>query len=135
VTRTGNSYLTGSDSFLTARTFFKARGVYLNDGDVPEVDFNGKLFGLGPVFALPNVSSDAGRSGATMAEREDRSSAMGHAHTLSGHSQGSGMSSLGAVIGLSQTPAMSSAIPTAHAQYPPMGANGAYMRPPGLGAR
>jgi CCR4-NOT transcription complex subunit 7/8 len=105
--------------------------VYLNDGDVPEADFNGKLFGLGPVFALPNITSDAGRGGATMAEREDRSSAMGHAHTLSGHSNQPGaLGSLGTVIGLGGTPGMNTPLPTAHTpQYPPMGANGTYMRP------
>jgi CCR4-NOT transcription complex subunit 7/8 len=125
-------YLTGSDSLLTARTFFKARGVYLNDGPVPETEFNGKLFGLGPIFAHPNAAPDQSRGGATIAEREDRPSAMGHAHTLSGHSQGS---SMGAMSGMmSQVSAVGGPLQQ-QTPYGQMGPNGAYIRAPPMGQR
>jgi hypothetical protein len=152
VARLSNTYLTGSDSLLTAQTFFKARQEYLDDAEVPEAEFNGKLFGLGPVFAQPNGSgvdqnlNHPSRGGTTIAEREDRQSSLashghghaahaahaGHAHTLSGHSQASTMGTMGGLMSgmahaqTQQQSVIGSGMPS-QGQYP-MGANGAYIR-------
>jgi CCR4-NOT transcription complex subunit 7/8 len=72
--RVGSSHTAGSDSLLTASTFFKTRTLYFSDAPLPESEFNGRLFGLGPVFAFPNAAPDPSRGGATLAEREDRGS-------------------------------------------------------------
>jgi CCR4-NOT transcription complex subunit 7/8 len=77
----GTSHTAGSDSLLTASTFFKTRTLYFSDAPLPESEFNGRLFGLGPIFAFPNAAPDQTRGGATLAERDDRGSA-----ALPGHS-------------------------------------------------
>ncbi|KZS91253.1 CAF1-domain-containing protein [Sistotremastrum niveocremeum HHB9708] len=67
VMRIGPSHQAGSDSLLTAATFFKMREQFFED-KLDEPEFNGILYGLGSTYAL----SDAGRSGATLAERDSR---------------------------------------------------------------
>ncbi|KAH9161156.1 CAF1-domain-containing protein [Lactarius sanguifluus] len=71
VMRIGPPHQAGSDSLLTASTFFKMRELYFRDmTDCAE--FNGKLYGLGETFSHANGLPDPGRGGATPAEREDR---------------------------------------------------------------
>ncbi|KAN0127319.1 CAF1 domain containing protein [Lactarius tabidus] len=71
VMRIGPPHQAGSDSLLTASTFFKMRELYFRDlADC--VEFNGKLYGLGETFSHANGPPDPGRGGATPAEREDR---------------------------------------------------------------
>lgn len=71
VMRIGPPHQAGSDSLLTASTFFKMRELYFRDmSDCGE--FNGKLYGLGETFSHANGPPDPGRGGATPAEREDR---------------------------------------------------------------
>ena len=71
--RIGASHQAGSDSLLTASTFFKMRELYFND-TLDDPDFNGKLYGLGQTFTLQNGVAEHARAGtaATIAEREDR---------------------------------------------------------------
>lgn len=71
VARQGQSHQAGSDSLLTASTFFKMREIYFNDR-LDDAEYNGKLYGLGQTFSVPNGLPDPGRGGATIAEREDR---------------------------------------------------------------
>lgn len=71
VMRIGPPHQAGSDSLLTASTFFKMRELYFREmADCAE--FNGKLYGLGETFSHANGPPDPGRGGATPAEREDR---------------------------------------------------------------
>ncbi|KAH9011662.1 ribonuclease H-like domain-containing protein, partial [Lactarius pseudohatsudake] len=70
VMRIGPPHQAGSDSLLTASTFFKMRELYFRATDCAE--FNGKLYGLGETFSHANGLPDPGRGGATPAEREDR---------------------------------------------------------------
>ncbi|KAI0795338.1 CAF1-domain-containing protein [Irpex lacteus] len=75
VMRIGPSYQAGSDSLLTASTFFKMRELYFND-TIDDAEYNGKLYGLGQTFTVTNGISEPVRgSAATIAEREDRSTA------------------------------------------------------------
>jgi CCR4-NOT transcription complex subunit 7/8 len=71
VMRIGPSHQAGSDSLLTASTFFKMRDLYFHE-QVDYAEFNGKLYGLGDTFSQMNGLPDPGRGGATPAEREDR---------------------------------------------------------------
>ncbi|KAI0301166.1 CAF1-domain-containing protein [Multifurca ochricompacta] len=71
VMRIGPSHQAGSDSLLTASTFFKMRELYFRE-HVDYAEFNGKLYGLGETFSQTNGPPDPGRGGATPAEREDR---------------------------------------------------------------
>ena len=73
--RIGASHQAGSDSLLTASTFFKMRELYFNDS-IDDAEYNGKLYGLGQTFTVPNGITETVRgSAATIAEREDRGSA------------------------------------------------------------
>ena len=74
VMRIGPSHQAGSDSLLTASTFFKMREIYFND-HIDDAEYNGKLYGLGQTFSVLNGMADPGRGGATIAERDDRGSA------------------------------------------------------------
>jgi CCR4-NOT transcription complex subunit 7/8 len=77
IMRVGTSHTAGSDSLLTASTFFKTRTLYFADGPLPESDFNGRLFGLGASLPSTNGTQPEPtplRGGATLAEREDRGS-------------------------------------------------------------
>lgn len=71
VMRIGPSHQAGSDSLLTASTFFKMVDLYFHE-QVDYSEFNGKLYGLGDTFSQMNGLPDPGRGGATPAEREDR---------------------------------------------------------------
>lgn len=72
--RNGPSHQAGSDSLLTASTFFKMREIYFQD-HIDDAEYSGKLYGLGQTFSVPNGLTDPARGGATIAEREDRGSA------------------------------------------------------------
>src|SRR5258707_13017364 len=72
--RIGASQQAGSDSLLTASTFFKMREIYFDDR-IDDDEYSGKLYGLGQTFSMTNGFTDPSRGGATIAEREDRSSA------------------------------------------------------------
>ncbi|KAJ7677464.1 CAF1-domain-containing protein [Mycena rosella] len=70
VLRIGPSHQAGSDSLLTASTFFKMREIYFHD-HVDDAEYSGKLYGLGQTVTN-GMMGDPGRGGATIAEREDR---------------------------------------------------------------
>ncbi|KAJ7095721.1 ribonuclease H-like domain-containing protein [Mycena belliarum] len=70
VLRIGPSHQAGSDSLLTASTFFKMREIYFHD-HVDDTEYSGKLYGLGQTVTN-GMMGDPGRGGATIAEREDR---------------------------------------------------------------
>ncbi|KAF8192142.1 CAF1-domain-containing protein, partial [Pholiota molesta] len=74
VLRIGASQQAGSDSLLTASTFFKLRELYFDDR-IDDAEWSGKLYGLGQTFSAASGLADASRGGATIAERDDRSSA------------------------------------------------------------
>jgi CCR4-NOT transcription complex subunit 7/8 len=108
VMRIGPSHQAGSDSLLTASTFFKMLDLYFHD-QVDYSEFNGKLYGLGDTFSQMNGLPDPGRGGATPAEREDR--------------RADGPSAASAASGV-QVPAQ---MPPG-AGYGPMVTNGAFIR-------
>ncbi|TFK39043.1 ribonuclease H-like domain-containing protein [Crucibulum laeve] len=132
VLRIGSSHQAGSDSLLTASTFFKMREIYFNDR-IDDVEYSGKLYGLGQTFSVPNGLTDPARGGATIAERDDRGSARDTHNQTPGPTSG-GQQSQG--LGMSMGP-----IPGAHpgamnqASYGPMGGNGPYMRTSLVGGR
>jgi len=72
--RIGASQQAGSDSLLTASTFFKMREIYFDDR-IDDDEYSGKLYGLGSTFSTTNGLTDPSRGGATIAERDNRSSA------------------------------------------------------------
>ncbi|KAF9523897.1 ribonuclease H-like domain-containing protein [Crepidotus variabilis] len=74
VLRIGASQQAGSDSLLTASTFFKMREIYFDD-HIDDEEYSGKLYGLGQTFSMTNGLNDPARGGATIAERDDRGSA------------------------------------------------------------
>ena len=135
--RIGPSHQAGSDSLLTASTFFKMRELYFND-TLDDPEYNGKLYGLGQTFTLQNGVAETVRAGtaATIAEREDRA---GPSLALAGrevHNQtpgpagppGHGVMGMGGAL---TTPVMEGAMPAQMptTPYGPM-ANGPYMRTP-----
>jgi CCR4-NOT transcription complex subunit 7/8 len=71
--RIGPSHQAGSDSLLTASTFFKMRELYFHD-KLDDAEYNSKLYGLGQTFSFSNGMAEPGRGGVTIAEREDRGS-------------------------------------------------------------
>src|ERR1700730_16454348 len=92
--RIGPSHQAGSDSLLTAATFFKMRELYFGD-HLDDAEYNGKLYGLGQTFSTANGLADPGRGGMTIAEREDRAlSRELHNHTPGSSTQGHHMSGL-----------------------------------------
>lgn len=72
--RIGVTQQAGSDSLLTSQTFFKLRELYFDD-QIDDTEYSGKLYGFGQTFPQSNGLTDPSRGGATIAEREDRSSA------------------------------------------------------------
>jgi CCR4-NOT transcription complex subunit 7/8 len=74
VSRVGTSHQAGSDSLLTASTFFKMKQAYFHDTVAEE--YRGMIYGLGQSFtALNGITTDPIRvSVMTVAEREDRTS-------------------------------------------------------------
>lgn len=113
--RTGSTHQAGSDSLLTAATYFKMREIYFNDS-MDDSEYNGKLYGLGSTFPTTNGLAEPGRGGATLAEREDR----GSFRDAQNHTSVSASQNMGMALGGSSLPTSSS--------YGPMAANGAYMR-------
>jgi CCR4-NOT transcription complex subunit 7/8 len=140
VMRIGTSHQAGSDSLLTASTFFKMRELYFND-EVDDVEYNGKLYGLGQTFTVPNGITDTVRGGATIAEREDRSVTRDAQNQISGSNatNGSQNQNTGMGIGPLPTPALGGAMSTplsSGTSYGPMGASNPYMRTTiGVGGR
>lgn len=132
--RIGPSHQAGSDSLLTASTFFKMREIYFND-QIDNAEYNGKLYGLGQTFSALNGMADPGRGGATIAERDDRGvSRENHNQTPGGGvSQNSAM---GIGMGSLPAPALGSSIPTplsSATPYGSLGANGSYTMRPAIG--
>lgn len=124
VVRIGSSHQAGSDSLLTASTFFKMRELYFHD-QVDDAEFSGKLYGLGQTFTVSNGLADPGRGGATIAEREDRGSSAREMHNQTQNASSSSQSQM--VMGAMQSGALPNAIPSS-VPYGPMGTNGAYLR-------
>jgi len=67
VMRIGPSHQAGSDSLLTASTFFKMREIYFGD-KIDDDMYSGHLYGLGQSYM--NGISDPVKGGITMAERD-----------------------------------------------------------------
>ncbi|KAI0041734.1 CAF1-domain-containing protein, partial [Auriscalpium vulgare] len=118
VMRIGASHQAGSDSLLTASTFFKMRELYFHD-QVDHEEYNGKLYGLGETFTLSNGLPDPGRGGATIAEREDR----GMTREAQAHAAANGAAQ--AQMSVMQSLAGQMA---PNGGYAPMNANGAFIR-------
>lgn len=72
VSRIGPAHQAGSDSLLTASTFFKMRDLYFSKDSINDNEYNLKLYGFGKAFANTSGIAEPGRGGATLAEREDR---------------------------------------------------------------
>ena len=110
------------------------RELYFSD-TIDDAEYNGKLYGLGQTFTVPNGIDHSRGSAATIAEREDRG-IMRDVHSgtpgpVSSHSAGLGMNSM-------TTPTMGGSIPSSMpgTPYGPMGGNNPYMRAPiGVGGR
>jgi len=129
VVRVGPSHQAGSDSLLTAATFFKMREIYFQDR-IDDDEYNGKLYGLGQTFSNMNGMADPGRGGATIAEREDRGLAReSHNQTPASGSQ----THLGNLPASTMGGTMPSQIPSS-APYVPLG-NGPYIRSTLVGGR
>jgi len=131
VIRHGASHQAGSDSLLTSQTFFKLKEVYFND-QIDDAEYSGKLYGLGQTFSVTNGLTDPSRGGATIAERDDRSSIRDlHNQTpgpVGGPQQGQG-------VGMSMTSlqALSAMSPGAYTNH--MSGNGPYIRTSLVGGR
>ena len=126
--RIGASHQAGSDSLLTASTFFKMRELYFND-TLDDPDFNGKLYGLGQTFTLQNGVAEHARAGtaATIAEREDRAAPL----PLPPDRGGAGGPGVGmGMPGSLTTPVMAGAMPAQMPTTPYGPMNGPYMRQP-----
>jgi CCR4-NOT transcription complex subunit 7/8 len=125
--RIGPSHQAGSDSLLTASTFFKMRELYFNDC-IDDETYSGKLYGLGHTFNFLGLGlADAGRGGATIAEREDRQS------TRESHNQTPGPGIAGNIqnqnAGMSMGPLPTPALGTALTTSTPYGTiGGNYIR-------
>lgn len=138
VSRVGSSHQAGSDSLLTASTFFKMRDVYFSDpSQVASFDseYSLKLYGLGQTFSVSNGLPDPGRGGATIAEREDRGSTMVSRESnnqtpgSNGHNQNQNQNNHSNGMGMI-LPIGSGGIsaPMPSTAYGPMGVGGPYMR-------
>ena len=144
--RIGASHQAGSDSLLTASTFFKMRELYFND-TLDDPDYNGKLYGLGQTFTVQNGIAEHARAGtaATIAEREDRApqppaQAHNHAHDFRAHNHqhnhnhnhapGAGTPGVVGMPGTLTTPVMAGAMPAQMPTTPYGPMNGPYMRQP-----
>ncbi|KAG2096546.1 ribonuclease H-like domain-containing protein [Suillus discolor] len=138
VMRIGTSHQAGSDSLLTASTFFKMRELYFND-QIDDAEYNCKLYGLGQTFAASNGITDTGRGGATIAEREDRGiprDSQNQTPALSAPQNQGVIMGMGVPL---PTPALGGALPAplpSGTSYGPMGANGPFIRTAiGVGGR
>ena len=100
------------------------RELYFND-NIDDAEYNGKLYGLGQTFTVPNGITETVRgSAATIAEREDR----GPARDTQNQSSNSAQVQMMGMAALT-TPAMAGAMPAPlpTSPYGPL-ANGPYMR-------
>ena len=130
----GASHQAGSDSLLTASTFFKMREDYFG-GVLDDPDFNGKLYGLGQTFTLQNGVAENARTGtaATIAEREDRAAPLPQAQQQQqqhGNGAGGGPPGVMGMPGALTTPVMAGAMPAQMPTTPYGPMSGPYMRPP-----
>jgi len=128
VIRHGTSHQAGSNSLLTSQTFFKLKEVYFND-QIDDNEYSGKLYGLGQTFSVTNGFTDPSRSGATIAERDDRSSI----RDLHNQTPGSIGGPQQAGMTLTSLQALSTISPGAYTNH--MGTNGPFMRQPLVGGR
>jgi len=141
VMRIGTSHQAGSDSLLTASTFFKMRELYFSD-EVDDLEYNGKLYGLGQTFSVQNGFGDAVRGGATIAERDDRNVVAREVQNVTpgGNNNNGvvGQQTQGAVMGMGvpiQTPSLGG-VPSGTTTYGPLGGSNPYMRTAvGVGGR
>lgn len=130
VTRIGTSHQAGSDSLLTASTFFRMRELHFNN-QIDDTEYNCKLYGLGQTFAASNGITDTGRGGATIAEREDRGiprESQNQTPALSASQNQGVIMGMGVPL---PTPALGGALPAplpSGTSYGPMGANGPFIR-------
>ncbi|KAJ6475038.1 ribonuclease H-like domain-containing protein [Mycena vitilis] len=124
VLRIGPSHQAGSDSLLTASTFFKMREIYFHD-QVDDAEYSGKLYGLGQTVTN-GMMGDPGRGGATIAEREDRSVAR------ETHNQTPGPGSNQNGVNMGMTNGLPSSLPSS--SYQVMG-SAPYLRPTLVGGR
>ncbi|KAI0322419.1 ribonuclease H-like domain-containing protein [Amylostereum chailletii] len=120
VMRIGPPHQAGSDSLLTASTFFKMREIYFHDS-LDHDEYNGKLYGLGETFTQSNGIPDPGRGGATIAEREDRGVSRDVQTPGQGPTHG-----VGAMQSSAMATAMAAQLPPG-TTYGPIAANG-YLR-------
>jgi CCR4-NOT transcription complex subunit 7/8 len=138
VMRIGPSHQAGSDSLLTASTFFKMRELYFND-HIDDAEYNGKLYGLGQTFSVLNGMADPGRGGATIAERDDRSSARESHNQTPGGGVSQNQSMTMSMGGPLPAPALGGSMPSTMpptTPYGPMGGNSTYIRTAiGVGGR
>ncbi|KAG5716644.1 CCR4-NOT transcription complex subunit 7 [Termitomyces sp. T112] len=126
IQRIGPSNQAGSDSLLTATTFFKIRELYFND-QIDHDEYSGKLYGFGQTFTVSNGLADTSRTGATIAEREDRSSVRETHNQTPGPPPSNGMS-INPMQG-----SMPTSMPSSVSYG--MGASGPYMRTSLVGGR
>ncbi|KAJ7643978.1 ribonuclease H-like domain-containing protein [Roridomyces roridus] len=125
VLRIGPSHQAGSDSLLTASTFFKMREIYFQD-HIDDAEYSGKLYGLGQTVTN-GMMGDPARGGATIAEREDRSVARETHNQTPGPGSGQNGVNLGMTNGVLPTP-----LPTSSYQVM---SSAPYLRPTLVGGR
>jgi len=127
VMRIGPSHQAGSDSLLTASTFFKMRELYFNDR-IDDETYSGKLYGLGQTFNFPGLGlADSGRGGATIAEREDRQSTRESHNQTPGPTASGNAQNQNVTISMGPTPALGNVL-TSSTPYGAIGGNGPYIR-------
>jgi CCR4-NOT transcription complex subunit 7/8 len=125
VVRIGSSHQAGSDSLLTASVFFELRKRSFNDG-INDAEYSGKLYGLGQTFS----TTEQGRGGTTIAEREDRQ------YSSAQHPASAGVNGP-QTPGVTMMPMQSGVLPAVMGNpYAQMGTNGGqYMRSSLVGGR
>lgn len=96
VMRIGPSHQAGSDSLLTAVTFFKMRELYFDD-HLDDAEYNGKLYGLGQTVLAAIAASNANGS-LDPSSSTSMGMNMGMNMGLGGYS-GMGMGSMGMNLG------------------------------------
>ncbi|KAJ8080415.1 CCR4-NOT core DEDD RNase subunit [Marasmius tenuissimus] len=117
IQRVGNAHQAGPDSLLISDTFFKLREIYSPEG-FDHIQFNGKMYGFGQTATATNGLTDPTRGGATIAEREDRTT-IREVHTPGPQNQGVN-------LGLQLQAGIPTQIPPT--QYAPMGNGPPYLR-------